>query len=369
MFGTDEAGVRGAASGQRLDCRALATAPAVHADPALDALFLPFDDGLLPPPTNGAFLGARPGVALQRWSTARLLCEQDYRPAAAALERQGFALADGEIAPPRTFPVVLVLPPRQRDPTRAALARAVRLAGPDGRVVACAPNNAGARSLQYDLDALAGPVSVLSKHKCRVAWTAPGAAVAPVVDEWLALDAPRAILDGDVRSRPGLFAWDRVDVASALLAAHLPGDLAGRAADLGAGWGYLSLELLARNPGIVALDAFEAQRRALPLLAHNLARFAPRVAVETRWADVTAGLDARYDVIISNPPFHADDRLDRPELGRRFIEVAAAALKIGGRFLMVANRHLPYEGTLTAMFRDVRVLADAHGFKAFEARR
>ena len=117
------------------------------------------------------------------------------------------------------------------------------------------------------------------------------------------------------------------------------------------------------------MDAFEAQHRALPLLASNLARFAPRVAVSTRWADVTAGIDDRYDAIVSNPPFHADDRTDRPELGRRFIEAAAAALKVGGRFFMVANRHLPYEATLASMFREVRLLADARGFKAYEARR
>jgi 16S rRNA (guanine1207-N2)-methyltransferase len=341
----------------------------VHADPALDALFLPFDHGTLPPPTGGAFIGARHGPALQRWSTAHLTCEQDYRPTAAALERAGIALVRDELSPPATFPTVLVLPSRQREQSRATLARAVLLAGDGGRVVACAANNAGARSMQDDLAALAGPVEVLTKHKCRVVWTQPGAAHTSRVAEWLALDAPRPILGGDVLSRPGLFAWDRVDPASALLAAHLPGDLNGRAADLGAGWGYLSIELLTRNPGLVALDALEAQHRALPLLEHNLARFAPRVAVNTRWADVTAGIEDRYDAIVSNPPFHADDRSDRPELGRRFIESAAAALKIGGRFFMVANRHLPYEATLGALFREVRLLADARGFKAYEARR
>jgi 16S rRNA (guanine1207-N2)-methyltransferase len=341
----------------------------VHADPALDALFLPFDDGLLPPPTGGAFIGARPGPALQRWSGAGLSCEQDYRPTAIALERAGIVPVRDELAAPPTFPTVLVLPSRQREQSRATLARAITLAGDGGRVVACAANNAGARSLQDDLAALAGPVGVLTKHKCRTVWSEPGAVDRDRVAEWLTLDAPRTILDGRAMSRPGLFAWDRVDAASALLAAHLPGDLNGRAADLGAGWGYLSIELLERNPGLVALDAFEAQHRALPLLAANLQRFAPRVAVTTRWADVTAGIDDRFDAIVSNPPFHADDRTDRPELGRRFIEAAAAALKVGGRFFMVANRHLPYEATLATLFREVRLLADARGFKAYEARR
>jgi 16S rRNA (guanine1207-N2)-methyltransferase len=340
----------------------------MHADPALDALFLPFDDGLLPPPAGGAFLGARDGVALRRWVHAGLALEQDFRPDAAVLERGGLACVDGELMPPAQFPVVLVLPPRQREQARALLARAMRLAADGGRVIAAAPNAAGARSMQDDLEALAGPVSVLSKHKCRVAWSAPlqGPVDEALCEAWLALDAPRAITGG-VLSRPGLFAWDRVDAASALLAAHLPRDLSGNVADLGAGWGYLSREVLSRNPGIVRLDAYEAQARALPVLRANLADFAPRVDIRVHWHDVTVGIDGGLDAVVSNPPFHAGDRADRPELGRRFIEVAAAALRPGGRFFVVANRHLPYESTLSARFQRVRALADAHGFKAYEA--
>lgn len=337
-------------------------------DPALDALFLPFDEGLLPAPDGGAFLGARDGVALRRWVRAGLTCEQQMRPAAAALEQAGFDRADGELAPPARFPWVLVLPSRQRDESRAQLARAVGLAAGGGRVVCAAPNNAGARSMQDDLAAIAGPVTVQSKHKCRIVWSGPlGAPVDPDrCEAWRRADAEQPILDGSVLSRPGLFAWDRIDPASALLVQHLPAGLAGRAADLGAGWGYLSMQLLERAPRITSLAAFEAQGRALPALRHNLAPFASRVAIETHWHDVTAGIPGPFDVIVSNPPFHGDDRVDRPELGQRFIEVAAAALARGGRFVMVANRHLPYEAVLQKAFGSMRVLADARGFKVFE---
>lgn len=342
----------------------------MHADPALDALFLPFDEGLLPAPAGGVFLGARDGMALRRWTPVGLTLEQDFRPEAEALERAGLPCVDVASQPGARYPAVLVLPPRQREQARALLARAVRLASGGGRVVAAAANNAGARSMQDDLEALAGPVSVLSKHKCRVAWSAPlaGAVDEALCEAWLALDAPRSIGDGAL-SRPGLFAWDRVDPASALLAAHLPADLAGRAADLGAGWGYLSRELLARCPRIRRLDAYEAQARALPVLQANLAAFASSVDVHVHWHDVTTGIDGEVDVVVSNPPFHAGDRVDRPELGRRFIEVAAAALRPGGRLFVVANRHLPYEATLAARFSRFRLLADAQGFKAYEATR
>ncbi|HEY4555523.1 MAG TPA: hypothetical protein VIG68_03695, partial [Lysobacter sp.] len=63
----------------------------------LDALFLPFDQGLLPWPDDGAlhdgvlFLRARAGVALQAGRRG-LVCEQSFRPDALALEAAGHAV-------------------------------------------------------------------------------------------------------------------------------------------------------------------------------------------------------------------------------------------------------------------------------------
>src|SRR3546814_7966293 len=97
---------------------------------------------------------------------------------------------------------------------------------------------------------------------------------------------------------------------------HLPADLHGHAADLGAGWGYLSVELLQRCPGITALDLFEAEARALELARVNLAPFATRAKLGFHWHDVTAGLAQRFDVIVTNPPFHAQGNAARPDIGR-----------------------------------------------------
>jgi 16S rRNA (guanine1207-N2)-methyltransferase len=164
-----------------------------------------------------------------------------------------------------------------------------------------------------------------------------------------------------------VFAWDRIDPASALLAEHLPADLAGRAADLGAGYGYLSRELLERCPKITALDLYEAEQRALALAELNLAPPPRPLPLRFLWQDVTAGIEPGYDVIISNPPFHTPSRADRPDIGQRFIAVAAQALRPGGRLYVVANRHLPYEYTLNESFGAVRVIAERDGFKLVEA--
>jgi 16S rRNA (guanine1207-N2)-methyltransferase len=344
---------------------------AADADVALEALFLPFESGQLDWPREGRalFLRARDGWPLHRQPRAAIACAQGFRPAADALQRSGYALVDEDAGDDTRYPLVLLLPPRQRDEARALFARALTRLQPGGVIVASIANDEGAKSGESDLARLVGPLRVLSKHKCRVFWRRPFDAVADVAlqSQWATLDAPRAILDGRFRSRPGVFAWDRIDAASALLAAHLPADLEGHGADLGAGWGYLAHAVLARCPRVAALDLFEADARALDLARANLATFAARVTLEFHWHDVTAGLPRAYDFLVSNPPFHALGRHERPDIGRAFIAAAAAALKPGGRFWLVANRHLPYESVLDASFGQVRSVAQHGGFKVIEA--
>ncbi|MHC9084326.1 class I SAM-dependent methyltransferase [Luteimonas sp. RIT-PG2_3] len=339
-----------------------------YADPALEALLLPFSSGQLAWPGDGAlFLGARPGAVLRPWSS-RLICEQGFKPAFDALQRDGF---DVRAPTDERRALVLVLPPRQRDEARALFAQALQRVTPGGVVIASLANDEGAKAGQADLARLMGPVSVLTKHKCRVFWaTARDGAVDPALAaEWQALDATRPIEQGRFFSRPGVFAWDRIDTASRLLAQALPPTLAGHAADLGAGYGYLSAELLQRCPGVQALDVFEAQARALALAQTNLTSFASRATLGFHWHDVTAGLPGRYDVIVSNPPFHGLGRDPQPAIGRAFIAAAANALKPRGQIWLVANRQLPYEDMFDARFAAVSIVAQQQGFKVIHAER
>jgi 16S rRNA (guanine1207-N2)-methyltransferase len=345
---------------------------AVDGDPALEVLLSPFVDGSLAwPAQDGAlFLQARDGWPLHQQALPGLVCATDLKPDAAALQRSGFAVQPGDAnADGRRVPLVLVLPPRQREHARALFARAVAATTDGGIVVACASNDEGAKSAQADLARIAGPLQSRSKRHCRVFWSAPlhGAVDPALASQWREADQPRAVAEGRFRSRPGVFAWDRIDAASALLASQLPPDLAGSAADLGAGFGYLSAELLTRCSAVTSLDLYEADARALALARDNLAAFAGRATLGFHWHDVTAGLVQAYDVIVSNPPFHAQGRADRPDLGRAFLAAAADALRPGGRLLLVANRHLPYESLLQSRFARHRTLAQQDGFKVIEA--
>src|SRR5690625_1731113 len=288
-------------------------------DDALRALFVPFERGDLAWPADARvlFLGAREGGPLRRRASSAWLSQQSFKPFADALQRAG--LTPGEPGVGEKFACVLLLPPRQRDERRAMLARALAHLAPGGVVVASVANHDGARSAQADMAQLTGSPAVLSKHKCRVFWTTPGPGA---VDDalrrsWREHDTLRPTVDGLV-GRPGLFAWDRIDAASRLLADCLPDDLHGRVADLGAGAGFLSVALLRRCPRVTAVDLYEADARALPAARANLdtaCRDAAReVTVDVLWHDVAAGLPRQYDAIISNPPFH-QGHADLPQLG------------------------------------------------------
>ena len=340
-------------------------------DAALETLLLPLATGAVALPKNGRvlFLRARVGAALpamaRQWTF-----EQSFRPFADALQHAGLEVSATATSEP-DFELLLLLPPRQREEARALLARALQCVAPGGMVLASMLNTEGARSLETDLERLAGPTQSLSKNKCRAVWcwVDPAHIDQALLARWTQLDAPRAIADGRFLSRPGLFAWDRIDPGSALLAHCLPAELRGRGADLGAGFGYLAAEVLARCPGVVSLDLYEAEARALELARINMAslpaRFTP-CALGYHWHDVSTGLPTQYDFIVSNPPFH-QGRADQPQLGRAFITAAAAALRPGGSLWLVANRHLPYEAALAQGFSQVRTVRESDGFKIIEA--
>jgi len=335
-------------------------------DPVLDTLCLPLADGTVTLPEHGPalFLRARTGEALRRLQRDKLLCDQSFMPARAALSRDGFDLHTPDH--PAQYDLTLVLPPRQREEGRALLARAVHLTREGGVVMAAVSNLEGAKTVENDLKSLTGQVTALSKNKCRVFWARIEAdrLNSERLDEWAELDAPRRVADGRFLSRPGLFAWDHIDAGSRFLADNLPPAMSGKVADLGSGFGYLGDEVLTRYPQVTRLDAIEAEARAVDLARRNLARFGERV--QCHWLDAIGPLPGPYDTIVSNPPFHID-RADRHDLGKAFILSAARALAPSGALWMVANRHLPYEETLKGAFKSVTTPAENPNFKVFRA--
>jgi 16S rRNA (guanine1207-N2)-methyltransferase len=303
-------------------------------------------------------------VAACASAAGELVAIQPWKPHFDTLAQAGVAarprLEDGD----RGFAVALLALGRNRARNLARLAQAVVCVAPGGWIVAAGANALGAARYAK----LAGATRTIARHRGRAFALAREDAPAPAVRaEWLAAGAARRHDATGHVSAPGAFAWNRIDPGSRLLAAALPTDIAGEAADLGAGWGYLSAHLAATCPSLRGIDLHEADHDALDAARANLAGAASRLAIGFHWSDVAGGLGGRrYDAIVSNLPFHDTHGAD-PGIGIAFIRAAARALRPQGRFWLVANRHLPYERALSAAFARVAPVGEAEGYKILVA--
>src|SRR5690606_16482779 len=94
-------------------------------DNALEALFVPFEEGALRWPADDRvlFLNARDGFALRENLRDGWVCQQHFKPFAEVLARAGADVR--EPAGDERFALVCLLPMRQRDAMRAQYARAL----------------------------------------------------------------------------------------------------------------------------------------------------------------------------------------------------------------------------------------------------
>ncbi|MFN4288419.1 MAG: class I SAM-dependent methyltransferase [Brevundimonas sp.] len=245
------------------------------------------------------------------------------------------------------------------------LAHALRVLKPGGVLDVMAPKARGGARLAKELAGFGvGGESEARAHHRRMIAVRP--AEVQGLAGTIARTGPQRVPVLGLISQPGVFSWDRIDPGSLMLARHLAGPggqdaLAGRGADLGCGIGHLAIEAL-RSPQIAALRLIDIDRRAIACARANIKD--ARALIE--WADVRALPEADLDFVISNPPFHAAGEQSHG-LGQMFLEKAALMLRRGGRALIVANRHLPYERTLSAHFSRVSTLEEGAGYKVIEA--
>ncbi|MBL9129765.1 MAG: methyltransferase [Verrucomicrobiaceae bacterium] len=314
------------------------------------------------------FLRAQNHPALDHFR-AQITCQQTWRPRADELERADFTVVREEQG---NYPTVLVLPDPQRDLAVSDIARGYDHLADGGVLMMAQHNDAGGKRTEQVFIDVAGRdrVQTHSKHHSRVFWTVKDAARPwneKRLAEWRERGSMRRVMDGRWWSKPGLFAWDHIDPGSALLAANLPTNLRGHAADFGCGWGFLSDHLLRHCEDIEALDIYDADADAFECARRNLGIIPTRVKAKPVWRDVTQGIDrTRYDVIVSNPPFH-DGKDQDPLIGLKFITTAATSLRPDGHLWLVANRQLPYENMLGETFAESHLVIEQEGYKVLHA--
>lgn len=275
-------------------------------------------------------------------------------PGAAGLDKQPAGSLDA---------ITLLAPPGTIE-RRYALALALRALKDGAPLTALAPNDRGGTRLRKELEAFGLEVNEISKRHHRIATTTKVTGIDDIIAQVIADGGPRFDDEIGLWTQPGVFSWDRLDPGTHMLIEHLP-VLEGRGADFGCGIGILARAVLASD-AVTGLTLVDIDRRAIECAEHNLDT--PRA--KFLWHDLRDPHPAltNLDFIVMNAPFHDAGQEDKG-LAQAFVRRAAESLRKGGVCVMVANRHLPYEGVLKPLFKAVTPVIEQGGYKIYEARK
>ncbi len=169
----------------------------------------------------------------------------------------------------------------------------------------------------------------------------------------------------ELRHHAGVFSSGRIDPATRFLLEELrvwPHEL--RLLDLACGNGIIGLELLRRQPTalLIATDDFS------PAAASARLNF-PAWQTTVLWQDDLAGIHAdSIHLAACNPPFHFEYETNI-EVSIGLFRETARVLRSGGRFVLVANRHLNYATHLERIFPQVKTLKEQGKFVIYECRK
>lgn len=307
--------------------------------------------GITPPEGEILLIGPRAAEDLSAFDRARTRIVQPQRADFDSLSAQGWRVVTDDSGAAAAAVVFL---PRARAQAQARIAAAAAALAEGASLWVDGQKTDGIDAILREMRNLAPVDEVLSRGHGKIfRVTVPAGDWLP--QEWTARDLTTA--DGFV-TRAGVFSADGADPGSQMLAAALPDKLPTRIVDLGAGWGWLSAQIL-RHASVETLHLVESDHDALALARRNLSD--PRA--QFHWADATTfRLPEPVNGVIMNPPFH-DGRAADPQIGARFIRTAAGLLTTAGRLWMVANRHLPYEMVLAEHFANHAEIAGDTRFK------
>ena len=328
--------------------------------------------------------GLWPLVLGTRYPACQLVLRDDHSLALglthASLQANGVSNAQALWQPYPTdarpeFPLIAMQLPKGRQLARRWLAEAHARLSPGGTLYLAGANALGVRPLLADAAQLFGDYSLLDfKKGSRLArfraLTSPSQlpewlyekGIAP--NSWFSYPLHMGGHNLDVYTLPGVFSYQHLDPATALLLPHL-GALHGQdVLDFGCGAGMIGLA--AALAGAARVDFTDVDLAALACTRQNLTTAGISQARLYAGDGLEPVQAEQYDLIAVNPPFHAGKPVDL-QVTTQFIHDCQARLKPGGRLLLVANRFLPYPALLQASFAHVERLEETGQYILYRA--
>lgn len=164
-------------------------------------------------------------------------------------------------------------------------------------------------------------------------------------------------------SLPGVFCDGRLDDGTRTMLDHLDLPKVGRLLDVGCGAGVLGLMAKHQMP---RLEVTLSDVDDLSVEAARRSAAASGIEVEVTSSDVYDGVGGRFDVILSNPPFHQGIATEY-EVARRIVRDAPGKLTKNGSLWMVANHFLPWRPVLQETFAKVELVHDGDRYRLYRA--
>lgn len=182
-------------------------------------------------------------------------------------------------------------------------------------------------------------------------------------DFWKTYQHP-LLKDLTVYSLPGVFSATELDVGTALLLGTIDNRIKGKILDLGCGAGVIGSQIKKLNPQ-TDVSMTDIHSMALASAQETLAQ--NHLQGHVFASDVFSNIEGKFDLIISNPPFH--DGIDTAYRAvEELITQAKWHLTSGGELRIVANAFLPYPDLLQRHFGTFEVLAQSSKFKVYSVK-
>jgi len=255
--------------------------------------------------------------------------------------------------PPATCNVALMNTLYQ--PANAWMQHGLQLAAyalkPGGRLYVQGAKDRGILSLAKHMQTLFGNVETLEISKGE-----------RVVCSFASSETKQKARSEDAIDRvPTLFASGKIDEGTRMLLEALEVRVTDVALDLGCGAGFIGAYIAHRaTKGQVtmvdaSLAAVDAARSLIEQDGLTNAQALPGNGAQEL-------LEQRFDLVVTNPPFHIGG-IQTTEIAERFIREATQVLRSHGRFYLVANRFLKYEPVMRECFKTVEEVAGNRSFK------
>ena len=327
------------------------------------------------------------GVVLARQGGAESLALKDtnwiaLRVAKNTLAENGFHNVPVEPLhyplPDNTYQTVIMNLPKGRKLARRWLVESWSALKPGGELYLAGANPEGIQSVIQDAKNLFGNAVVLAYRKgCRVARSVKQSRSEDTLEPWItAADMRRGSWIEfsteacseyfTLRSLPGLFSFDRVDEGTDLLLQTLSPEQVQdrRVLDFGCGYGLIGMA--AARLGARGVDLLDVDLSAVAAAQENCLRNKINHARVLPSDVLDAVCDERYDLIISNPPFHAGKEVEYG-MAHTFIAHSRYILIPTGRLVLVANRFIRYDRLMMEVFGNVKSLSETGKFHVLES--